>query len=106
MYPAILEFQIILDPQYLPLFIKGLKTTLLLCVLGNIISVILGTLVGVSKLSEFKPLKYFASAYVEVFRNTPLLVQVYFFYFGLSLEPFWAGLLGCVHTQVLISLKL
>lgn len=104
MYPAFLDFQIILDPQYLPLFLKGLKITLLLCILGNIISVFFGTLIGISKLSAYKPLKYFASAYIEVFRNTPLLVQVYFFYFGLSFEPFWAGLLGlCTYTSAYVA---
>lgn len=102
MFPAFIDYQTLLDN--LPLLIKGLKTTLLLSVLGNIISVFFGTLIGISKLSEFKPLKYLASAYVEVFRNTPLLVQVYFFYFGLSIVPFWAGLLGlCTYTSAYIA---
>ncbi|MGD9581166.1 MAG: amino acid ABC transporter permease [Vampirovibrionia bacterium] len=104
MFPAFLDFQILIDSQYLPLFIKGLKTTLLLCVLGNFISIIIGILIGLAKLSPIKPLKYFASAYVEVFRNTPLLVQVYFFFFGLGLEPFWAGLSGlCTYTSAYMA---
>lgn len=88
------DYQIILD--YWPDLVKGLKTTLILCVLGNLFSVIVGTIVGTAKASNNAFLRNLSSAYIEIFRNTPLLVQVYFFFFGLRLEPFIAGLCGLV----------
>ena len=101
---ASFDFSVIFDQQYLPLFLKGLKTTLILCILGNIISVALGTVIGLAKVSTIKPVKYLASAYIEVFRNTPLLVQVYFFYFGAGLDPFPAGLCGlCTYTSAYMA---
>ncbi|MEW5818648.1 MAG: amino acid ABC transporter permease [Cyanobacteriota bacterium] len=104
MIPGFFDVQVLLDPEYLSQFLKGLKITLLLCVLGNLLSFILGTIIGLSKTSSIKPLKYLASAYIEVFRNTPLLVQVYFFYFGLGIEPFAAGLCGlCSYTSAYMA---
>ena len=104
MIPAIIDFQILLEPQNLAQFQKGLKTTLMLCIMGNTISLIFGTLIGIAKTSKIKPVKYLASAYVEVFRNTPLLVQVYFFYYGLSLGSFGAGLFGlCTYTSAYMA---
>jgi His/Glu/Gln/Arg/opine family amino acid ABC transporter permease subunit len=86
------DYQIILDNS--ALLIKGLKTTLMLCIIGNFLSLILGTIVGIAKCSHIKIVNKLASAYVEIFRNTPLLVQVYFFYFGLRFDPLVAGLSG------------
>lgn len=92
------DFQVILDNQ--ALIIKGLKMTLFLTVVGNFFSLLMGTVIGIGKASNIKPVKYFCSAYVEVFRNTPLLVQVYFFYFGLNFDAVIAGLSGlCTYTS-------
>lgn len=104
MISAFLDFSILFDQEYFGLFLTGIKTTLLLCIIGNAISLVLGTVIGICKASSIKPLKYFAYAYVEVFRNTPLLVQVYFFYFGLGLEPFVSGLFGlCSYTSAYMA---
>lgn len=106
MIPAFFDFdfQIIFDQQYFPMFLKGLRTTLILCLLGNVISILMGTVIGVAKTSNMKLVKNLASAYIEVFRNTPLLVQVYFFYYGLGLDPFPAGLSGlCVYTSAYMA---
>lgn len=97
-----MDFQIVFDN--LPLLLKGLKTTILLCVLGNILSIIFGTILGIAKVSRYKFLNYLANIYIELFRNTPLLVQVYFFYYGLGMHAFAAGLCGlCAYTSAYMA---
>lgn len=94
------DYQVIIDNM--PLLIKGLKTTLILSIFGNLIALAIGTIIGVGKLSKIKFINVFCSAYVEVFRNTPLLVQVYFFYlfFGNEIDPLFSGLCGlCSYTS-------
>ena len=99
---GLFDFQVILDNA--PELLKGLKTTLILCILGNIISIALGTIIGAARVSNSKLLSNLASAYIEVFRNTPLLVQVYFFFYGMRFEPFLAGLSGlCTYTSAYMA---
>jgi len=56
-----------------------------------------------------KPLKLAAVAYVEVIRNTPLLIQLYFIYkslpdFGVSIPPVWCGITALsIYTGAFIS---
>ena len=64
---------------------KGLKTTLEITLISSGIALFLGTLFGLGRLSSFKPFYIFSSAYVEFFRNTPLLVQLFFWYFALPI---------------------
>ncbi len=42
----------------------------------------IGTLLAVMRLTRFKPFVWFTAIYTEFFRNTPLLVQIFFWYFG------------------------
>ncbi|WZU01522.1 ABC transporter permease subunit [Erysipelothrix sp. D19-032] len=41
-----------------------------------------GALLALSKMSKFKPLQWFATAYIELVRGTPILLQLYLFVFG------------------------
>ncbi|EOL47584.1 amino acid ABC transporter permease [Enterococcus phoeniculicola] len=63
-------------PQYLPYFLSGTVVTLII----SIVTIILGTLIGVCmalmKLSKVTPLRWLANIYIEVFRGTPMLIQV------------------------------
>ena len=43
---------------------------------------LLGTIIAVFRLSRVKPLVWFSATFTEFFRNTPLLVQIFFWYFG------------------------
>ena len=65
--------------------LKGLQTTLKITLISSGIALFLGTLFGLGRLSSFKPFNLFSSAYVEFFRNTPLLVQLFFWYFALPM---------------------
>ncbi|WP_107941899.1 amino acid ABC transporter permease [Metasolibacillus sp. FSL H7-0170] len=68
----------------LPKLLEGLKYTIYYSVVSIILAVIIGLVVAVMKLSKSKVLKTSASVYVEIFRSTPLLVQLFFIVFGLA----------------------
>jgi general L-amino acid transport system permease protein len=61
-------------------FLVGLLNTLLVSALGIIGATILGFLVGISRLSSNWLVAKLATAYVEIFRNIPLLLQIFFWY--------------------------
>jgi len=66
-------------------FLVGLGNTLLVAAIGVIIATLLGTLVGIARLSSNWLLAKLASIYVEVMRNVPLLLQLFVWY-GLFTE--------------------
>jgi general L-amino acid transport system permease protein len=66
---------------YLQAFLVGLLNTLFVSVVGIVLATILGIGVGVARLSPNWLLRNIAGAYVELIRNTPLLVQLFFIYF-------------------------
>jgi len=93
--------------------LQGLLTTLHLSCLAWLLAVGLGTLAGALRTLRVAPLRWLATAYVEFFRNVPLLVWMFLWYFGIPpLLPqalqywlfehgveFWAGVfaLGVYH---------
>ncbi|MDO9516401.1 MAG: amino acid ABC transporter permease [Syntrophales bacterium] len=78
-----------MNPTYEEVFgvwlIRGLLLTIEITLISTAVSLVLGTFFGIARLSTFKPLYWFATAYVEFFRNTPLLVQLFFWYFAFPL---------------------
>jgi His/Glu/Gln/Arg/opine family amino acid ABC transporter permease subunit len=62
--------------------LSGLITTLELSVCAWLIAVVLGVLSGALRTVSFRPLRALATFYVEFFRNVPLLVWMFFWYFG------------------------
>ena len=62
--------------------LQGLLTTLQLSALGWLLAVALGILSGALRTVPFRPLRAVAVSYVEFFRNVPLLVWMFFWYFG------------------------
>ncbi|WP_420593493.1 amino acid ABC transporter permease [Deinococcus sp.] len=67
---------------YLTTLLIGVLLTIRLALIGIVLALLLGTLVGVSRLSSNPVVSRVAGAYVEFFRNTPLLVQIFFWNFG------------------------
>lgn len=63
----------------------GLLNTLKITVIGIVCSAIFGTLIGIGRLSDNWLLKKMTSAYVEIVRNVPLLVQILFLYYTVFL---------------------
>lgn len=66
----------------MPQLLKGASLTVLITVLSVSIGCIIGLIVGLARLSSKRLLRLFATAYVDFFRGTPLLVQVLIVYFG------------------------
>jgi general L-amino acid transport system permease protein len=66
--------------------VVGLLNTLLVSVLGIALSTVLGVVVGIARLSSNWLVRSIAAVYVEIIRNTPLLVQLIFIYFGVFLN--------------------
>ena len=89
----------------------GLKNTLLLTIISVSLGTVLGTLVAMAKMSKFKPLRALISVYVEVLRGTPILLQLYIFYFVLpnvftflKLSQFmWVSIALCVNSSAYVS---
>lgn len=65
-------------------FIEGLYFTVYLTVVSMSIAVVIGTLAAVGRSSKNRFVRTIASTYVEAVRNTPLLIQLWLVYFGLS----------------------
>ena len=70
-------------PKYGSAFVRGFEYTLLLAVVSVLLAVIPALLLAMMRLSKIKPIKWFAGAYIAVFRSTPMLVQLSIIYFGL-----------------------
>lgn len=76
------------DDNYLSVFWVGLLNTLLVSVLAGIAATILGVLLGVLRLSKNWLVTKIVGAYIDLFRNIPLLLQIFFWYFAvLSVLP-------------------
>lgn len=86
-------------PKYLPLLLRGAITTIEISVLAMALAVVVGLVLVLMRLYAIAPLQWFAKAYVEVFRGTPLLIQLFLIYYGLPelgirLDAFVAAILG------------
>ncbi|MDT0124820.1 amino acid ABC transporter permease [Paenibacillus sp. RRE4] len=75
------SWQVILDA--LPLLLEGTVVTLKIVVISLIFAMVIGLISGLMSTSLNRLLRLVASLYVDIIRGTPLLVQVYFIYFGL-----------------------
>ena len=77
------------------LFLSGTLVTLQLAVLAMLFGTVLGIVGAVARNSHWRVARGFSAAAVEVIRNTPLLVQLYLWYFGLGVfgidvPPYWS----------------
>lgn len=82
---------------YRNVWLDGLKSTLLITAVALIVSVVVSLIIAFFKMSKIKPLNWFASFYISIFRGVPAIVQIMFIYFGIPqvtghlLTPFVAG---------------
>lgn len=63
-------------------FVIGLLNTALVSFLGIILATVLGFVIGIARLSSNWLVSRFAAIYIEIFRNIPLLLQIFFWYFA------------------------
>lgn len=73
-----------------PILLKGLYLTLEVTVVSLLIGSIVGLLVGLIRTTRNRPLNITASAYIEIFRNTPALVQLMWVYYCLPILTGWS----------------
>lgn len=71
--------------KYNGMFLVGVRNTLILAFFSVCFGTVLGTLMAMARLSRIKPLRWFATAYIEFVRGTPLLVQLMFIFYGLPM---------------------
>ena len=68
------------DSTYGRTFVVGLMNTILVAFLGIVAATVLGFIMGVARLSDNWLISKISAAYIEIFRNIPLLLQIFFWY--------------------------
>jgi polar amino acid transport system permease protein len=84
---------------HLPALLEGLRVTLQLTIGGALLALLLSTVAGLGRRSRRRWLRWPANVYVETFRGTSALVQLFWFYFAL---PFFGISLPALLTGVLV----
>jgi len=84
---------------YMPLLLKGAMVTVQFSVLALLFGTVLGIFIGALRVAPNRFISGIAASYIYVIRGTPLLIQLYFIYFGLPsigiyLSAFVSGVLG------------
>lgn len=67
----------------MPFLLQGAKVTIYFTIISCFFGLILGLIFALGRMAKFAPIKYFSVAYIDFFRGTPLLVQIFLIYFGL-----------------------
>lgn len=70
--------------NYSPKIIQGIITTILISIASLVLSLIIGIILTILRNSKFLPFSYFSKIYVLFIRNTPLLVQIFLFFYILG----------------------
>ena len=92
------DFKVVADN--FPILLRGVGLTIELWAIALVLGLLVGFFIGLGPTSVRRWLRLPAIGYVEVFRNTPVLVQLIWFYYafpiiiGFQLSPFAAALLG------------
>ena len=98
--------------KYWHLFLlEGLKNTLILTCISVALGTVFGARVALLRMSKSRILRFLSSLYIEVIRGTPILLQLYIFYFVLpSVLPFlklsqfmWVSIALCVNSAAYVS---
>ncbi|MGE0119988.1 MAG: amino acid ABC transporter permease [Dongiaceae bacterium] len=100
-YLAALDFSV-LWVYRLPL-LKGLAVTLVLTLLSSVMGAVAGTVLAIVSQLRPRPLRVLVAAYVELWRNTPLIVQLVWFHFAL---PTLTGIPTTVYVSGILVLTL
>ena len=69
--------------RYAPFFVNGALMTLFICAIGIALSLVVGLVCAGIELARIPVARQLVRVYIEISRNTPLLVQLYFLFFGL-----------------------
>jgi len=85
--------------SFLPPLLEGTRITITVSAVAYLLSLVLGLLFGLGRIAPFWLVRWVAAAYVQFFRGTPLLLQLFFIYYimpyaGVVLSPFTSGVMG------------
>ena len=77
------NWAVLVSEPYLGWLLKGVVATVTLALSSWVIALVLGSLIGLARTLPNAPLRWLATSYVELFRNIPLLVQMFLWFFVL-----------------------
>lgn len=85
--------------SFIPLLAKGALITVEISILSMLVAIVLGFLLALMRIYGPKPVSILAKLYIETMRGTPLLIQLYFIFYGLpnigiDFDPFVAGVIA------------
>lgn len=93
------SFELVLNS--IPLLLTGAAVTIEITALSIALGILIGLVVSLARLTSFKAIRIIAAVYVDFFRGTPLLVQIFIIYFalplitGVRIDPFVAAITAC-----------
>lgn len=96
-----MHFNFDLVANSFPLLLVGAGVTIKITALSVALGVVIGLFVGIARISRIRILRILAAIYVDFFRGTPLLVQIFLVYFALPVitgqrvDPFVAAIGSC-----------
>ena len=89
--------------------IQVVHWTIAISVLAYLIALFCGLVFGIARISSNRPVRWVAGVYINVLRGVPLLVLIFFFYFGLgkliNLDRFVAGVLAASRPSITDNMK-
>lgn len=96
-----MDFNIDLVMTSIPLLLLGAGITIKITVLSVAVGIIIGLIMGIARICKLRVFRMIAAVYVDFFRGTPLLVQIFLVYFALPLltgqrsDPYIAAISAC-----------
>jgi len=108
---AVFSFDILYKilSRYSNVFISGLFGTLRIAAITVLLGTLLGAVIALLRMIKFKPLEIIMAAYIEILRGTPILLQLYIFYFGIrpvfnyNNETFWVLLALIANSSAYVA---
>ena len=84
---AAVDWHVVYERIFHPdhVFARALYTTVYIAVVSQVMGVLLGLVAALMRTSKVWPLRFLSGLYVLIFRGTPLLVQIFFIYYGVNL---------------------
>jgi His/Glu/Gln/Arg/opine family amino acid ABC transporter permease subunit len=91
--------------QYLPALLKGAEVTAMIAVTSMLLGAIFAFAAGLARFAGGRLLSWIALIYIEIFRGTSLLVQLFWLYYalpliGISFDPVTTGIVGAEHWSL------
>lgn len=103
------EFEFNIIENAIPYLIDGIKTTLFISIISSIIAFLIGIIVVFMRTMGEWLISFIGATFVEIIRNTPLLIQIYFVYkalpaVGINFHPILCGIIALsIYTGAYIS---